>query len=316
MNPRTSKSDQAAHAAWLTYISGKTQDEVAKILGVSRPAVQRLLAHATREGMVKIRIDHASTRRLELGQKLCDRFGLSLCRVAPTIPDVNGEPTGVSHKLAEEIEHWLEKSEPVVLGLGTGGTLRAAVGQLPHIDCDQHTIVSLTGNISPDGSVAKYNVSYSIADKLSALTYSLPMPVVAATKAELKAIMAQRSIKKTMALAKKCDVAFVGIGELNETAPILNQGFVSKSELGRLKAAGAVGEIIGWCYDEQGQILPGHTNARVASVPLKFKRGTPVIAAAKGRSKVAAIKGAIKGRLIHGLITDEKTTRALLRSAV
>lgn len=314
MNAKTSKSDQAAHAAWLSYISGKTQDEVAKILGVSRPAVQRLLAHAAREGMVKIRIDHTSTQCLELGQRLCERFGLNLCRVVPAIPDVNSEPAGVSHKLAEEIERWLERSEPAVLGLGTGKTLRAAVGLLPRIDCDQHTIVSLTGNISPDGSVAKYNVSFSIADKLSALTYALPMPVVAATKAELKAIMAQRSIKRTMALAKKCDVAFVGIGELSDPAPILNQGFVSKAELDKLRAAGAVGDIIGWCYDDQGRILSGHTNARVASVPLKFKPGTNIIAAAKGPSKAAAIKGAIKGRLIHGLITDEKTAKALLRS--
>jgi len=39
---------------------------------------------------------------------------------------------------------------------------------------------------------------------------------------------------------------------------------------------------------------------------------TATIGAAVGRAKVAAIKAALAGRLINGLITDEATARAIL----
>ncbi|CAN0516059.1 unnamed protein product, partial [Ectocarpus sp. 12 AP-2014] len=47
------KLDQAARAAWMSYVGGMTQDEIACQLGVSRPGVQRLLALARQEGLVK-----------------------------------------------------------------------------------------------------------------------------------------------------------------------------------------------------------------------------------------------------------------------
>ncbi len=314
MYERGPRSDQAAYAAWLSYIAGKTQGEVAEILGVSRPAVQRLLLRATEEGMIKVRIDHPTTQCLELSAKIASKYGLQFCRVVPTIPDIDDEPSGVSHELASEIEKWLRSEKSLSIGLGTGKTLRAAIGHIPHIECQQHNVVSLAGNIAPDGSVAKYNVLFSIADKVSALAYSLPMPLIAATDAELSAVMAQRSIKKTMAFGANSDIAFVGIGELNSAPPLLTDGFISKGELRSLRKAGAIGEIIGWCFDKEGKILKGYTNARVASIPLPLKPGSLVIAAAKGVSKLPAIKGAITGGLIHGLITDEKAGRALLES--
>ena len=42
------------------------------------------------------------------------------------------------------------------MAVGTGRTLKAAVDHLPPIDCPQHCVVSLTGNIGPDGSAAYY----------------------------------------------------------------------------------------------------------------------------------------------------------------
>ena len=40
------KLDMAARAAWLYYVSGNTQNEIARKLKISRPAAQRLVALA------------------------------------------------------------------------------------------------------------------------------------------------------------------------------------------------------------------------------------------------------------------------------
>lgn len=44
----------AVRAGWLYYITGKTQDEIAQMLGVSRPTAQRLVALCRSEGLVTL----------------------------------------------------------------------------------------------------------------------------------------------------------------------------------------------------------------------------------------------------------------------
>ena len=68
------KLDQAARAAWMSYVGGMTQDEIATQLGVSRPGVQRLLALARQEGLVKVHIDHPISTCMALGSTLRERF--------------------------------------------------------------------------------------------------------------------------------------------------------------------------------------------------------------------------------------------------
>ena len=50
--------DLAARAAWLYYIGGNTQDEIAAKLSLSRQAAQRLVSLAVTEKLIKFRLDH------------------------------------------------------------------------------------------------------------------------------------------------------------------------------------------------------------------------------------------------------------------
>ena len=113
-------------------------------------------------------------------------------------------------------------------------------------------------------------------------------------------------------LARHADVTFVGIGHLGETGPLLQDGFVNRDEMRALVKAGAVGEIVGWAFDANGSFIEGLTNDRVMSVRLDRAPARPVIGLAAGESKVAAVRGALRGQLINGLITDEATAEHLL----
>ena len=64
--------------------------------------------------------------------------------------------------------------------------------------------------------------------------------------------------------------------------------------------------------DAKGRLIKGGTNRRLTSIPPQVPAQTATIAAAVGRAKVPAIKAALAGRLINGLITDEATARAVL----
>ena len=78
----------------------------------------------------------------------------------PSDPGSSSTTVGIAEAGAAEIERWLKSTDPIILAIGTGRTLKAAIDQLPAMECPQHRIVSLTGNIGPDGSAAYYNVIF------------------------------------------------------------------------------------------------------------------------------------------------------------
>jgi len=307
-----SRLDDAARAGWLYYIAGKNQDEVAAAMGISRQAAQRLVAIAVSDGLVRFWMDHPIARCLDLSRALIDRFGLLHAEVVPSDPDADGGTTGLGEVGAAEMARWLRSDRPIVMAVGTGRTLKAAIDHLPPIRCPQNRIVSLTGNIGPDGSAAYYNVIFSMAEAVEARHFPMPLPVFVGTPEERVLMHGQPLIRQTLALAAAADVAFVGIGEMGDEAPLYIDRFLTRAELLAERADGAVGEICGWIFDADGRILQGRAGARTASAPIPDRNRATVIALAKGSRKLPAIAAALRGRLVNGLVTDEDTAEALL----
>lgn len=304
--------DDAARAGWLYYIAGKTQDEIAVAMGISRQSAQRLVSLAVAERLVHFRMNHPIARCLDLAAALQERFGLVRAEVVPSDPFSDGGTTGLGEAGAAEMARWLRLDRPIVMAVGTGRTLKAVVDNLPPISCPQNCIVSLTGNVGPDGSAAYYNVIFSMAEAVEARHFPMPLPVFVASAEERALMHGQVLLRSTLALAATADVAFVGIGEMNAEAPLLLDHFLTADELAAEMAMGAVGEICGWIFDREGTLLSGGVSARTASAPIPDRTRATVIAIAKGRRKLPGIAGALRGRLVNGLITDEATAEALL----
>ena len=224
--------DEAARAGWLYYVAGNTQDRyTAGKLGVSRQTAQRLVSLAMSEGLIKVRVDHPIANCLDLAAKLRSRFALDLVEVVPSDPASSSTTIGIAEAAAAEIERWLKSEKPVVMAIGTGRTLKAAIEQLAPMDCPQHKVVSLTGNISPDGSAAFYNVIFTMADRIKARSFPMPLPVISSSPEEREMLLGQPMIQPTLALAAQADVTFVGIGDLGPKAPLYEDGFITEAEL-------------------------------------------------------------------------------------
>jgi DNA-binding transcriptional regulator LsrR (DeoR family) len=308
-NPRL---DDAARAGWLYYIAGNTQDQIAAKLGISRQTAQRLVSLAMSEGLIRVRVDHPIANCLDLAARLTSRFALDFAEVVPSDPASTSTTIGVAEAAAAEIERRLRSETPIVMAIGTGRTLKAAIEQLPQMECPQHKIVSLTGTISPDGAAAFYNVIFTMADRIKARAFPMPLPVISSSAEERAMLLSQPMIQTTLALAEKPDVTFVGIGDLGPTAPLYEDGFITESELKALQKAGGVAEIVGWVFDRDGRLIDGVTNDRVASAPLPSRERSLVIALAMGKNKLPGIQAAVTRRLVNGLITDERTAESLL----
>ncbi|MBE7186089.1 MAG: sugar-binding transcriptional regulator [Methylobacterium mesophilicum] len=305
--------DDAARAGWLYYVAGNTQDQIASKLGISRQSAQRLVSLSMSAGLVKVRIDHPIATCLEAALVLKERYGLRHCTVVPSDPESESTTLGIAEACAAEMERRLRQADPLVIALGTGRTLKAAVERLPAMVASQHRIVSLTGNVALDGSVSVYNTIFTMADVVQARHYPMSLPVVVSSPEERALLHEQKVVQSTLKLAAVAEVTFVGLGELGPNAPLVADNFITPEDRDALDELGAVGEIVGWAFDRDGRIIPCRYNERVASAPIPDTATTEVIVVGMGARKAPGIRAALRGRLANSLITDEATAATLLR---
>ncbi|GAB4375693.1 MAG: sugar-binding transcriptional regulator [Elainellaceae cyanobacterium] len=309
---RDRKLDLAAHAAWLYYIAGNTQEEVAAKLNVSRQAAQRLVALAVSEKLIKFRLDHPLRECIELAEALRDKFQLSLCEVVPSDGSDMASYDGIGVCAANHLEAYLTAKTPTTLAFSSGRTLRAMVEQIPAMDQPHHKIISIIGNMSHCGRAGRYEVVMHLSDRVGSQAYPVPTPVVATSVEERQLLQTQRSFITVKNLAEQAKATFVGISHIAWNAPLHQDGFINDDEIAELIELGAVGEIAGWAYNHQGVLLQDGTNSRVASVPLQQPAQRLIIGVAGGAKKVEAILAALHGKLITGLITDEAVAQTIL----
>jgi DNA-binding transcriptional regulator LsrR (DeoR family) len=305
-------TDDAARAGWLYYLGGLTQDQIAAELGVSRQRAQRLVSKAMAEGLIQVRLNHRIGACMDLEQALCDKFGLARCRVAPGLGAGADAARGIAPAAAAELERYLRAPDSKVIAFGTGRALRAMAEQFTPAGACQHRIVSLLGNIAPDGTATLYDVISRIAEKLNAPYFPMPVPVISDTPEEREFFLHLRPVRAVYDLAQHADVTFVGVGQMGPDAPLALDGFVSREVLKELQDQGAAGEIASWIYDDQGRYIDTPRNALVGGVRVMPGQSKQVIAIAAGVAKARAIRAAVVGRIVNCLVTDEATAKAIL----
>ncbi|RPA30271.1 sugar-binding transcriptional regulator [Shewanella frigidimarina] len=311
-NSELARLEQAARAAWLYYVAKNTQDQIAQKLEVSRQSAQRLVALAVSEGLIKVRLDHPIVKCMELGQQLTQAFNLLECEIVPSDPADDSSVHGLAQCGAGVLERYLKSEQPKTLAFGTGRALKACIDELPSMQCPQHKIVSLLGNMMLDGSASAFDIVVSMANRVQAKHYPMPLPVIATSVAEKQLLHDLAPVKSIFELVKQADATFVGIGHMGAESPLLLDGFINQSQLTELINDNATGEIISWVYNQQGQLLEHSMNQLVMSSPLRIDSNKPVYGIAAGQHKVDAIFSALQGRLINSLITNEYTAERIL----
>ncbi|MDR5830422.1 sugar-binding transcriptional regulator [Caballeronia sp. LP006] len=307
------KLDLATRAAWLYYVAGNTQNEIAEKLQISRPVAQRLVAFAVEKNLIRVRVDHQIADCLSLAKQLSDRYGLAMCEVVPIDGDSNEQ---VDRKLAvagaQVMERYLVDEKPLVVSISSGRTLKAVVAQIGQLERPQHRLVSLVGAIAHDGSSNRYDVAQQLSEKTGGKHFMLPAPLMADSEAERAQWCNHRLYRIVDALAQKADVAFVGIGNVGINCPLHEDGFISNAEVHELMKAGAVAELLGLPIDANGARVDSRTGARATSLRIDSPPKRPTIGFAGGERKRAALVAALKGKWLSGLVTDELCARAAL----
>jgi len=112
-------------AAWLYYVEGLTQSDVAKKLGVNRIMITRLLSDARARGEVTIRIKSDIAPLIALQRDVEQAFGLDRAIVAP-FSDEDGDPT---RTIASAAGAYISElmTHNLTVGVGWGRTLHTTL---------------------------------------------------------------------------------------------------------------------------------------------------------------------------------------------
>lgn len=314
--PRSAETDPeislAVRAAWLHFVGGLTQADVAKRLGVPSVKAHRLIARAVDAGMVKVSVDGPMVECVELEEALCRRFGLKQAEVAPDLGE-DGLPLrtlGVAG--AKFLRREIEQGGQQVIGLGHGRTLAAAVATLPRLSAGAVRFVSLLGGLTRNYAANPHDVMHSLAAKTGAQAFVLPVPFFARSAEDRAILLAQPGVQDIFDMSRAAPLKVVGIGTADESAQLVSSGMIEPPEIAEITAVGGVGEMLGNFFDARGRVVVTTLSARLLAVGLENPSSTRIVAIAGGLPKAAAIRAVLESGRLTGLITDERTARALL----
>jgi DNA-binding transcriptional regulator LsrR (DeoR family) len=300
-----------ARAAWLYHGAGLTQGEVAKRLGVPSVKAHRLIARANRLGFIHVSIDAPVAACVDLENALRRKFGLEQCVVAPELDDSPLPLRSLGLSGGRFLQLAIESGTHRAIGVGHGRTLAACVSHLPRMDVPDLKLVSLLGGMTRRYVTTPFDVIHRLAEKTNAAAYVLPLPFLANTPEDRRVLLEQRGVADVFKLGVESTLRLVGVGAIDDDASILSTGLVERHEFEEARSFGAVGELLGHLFSSSGDLIESCVSARALSMSAADIRRRPTIAVAGGRAKIHAIGGVLASGLLHGLITDESTARAL-----
>jgi DNA-binding transcriptional regulator LsrR (DeoR family) len=302
----------AARAAWLSYVGGYTQEDIALRLHVSRIKVNRLIAKAHRRGMVRVFVEGTAADCVALEDALVQRYGIRFAFVAHSLNGSELPLVTLGNAGSRYLHSVLEDGPARIIGVGHGRTLAAVVDSLPRVSRPSTRFVSLLGGLIRNAVANPFDIIQRLGERTGGQTYFMPVPFFADSPGDRAVLIRQASLRDVFELAGSAELCLVGIGELSGNAFLRLAGTISDDDLGRLHEAGAVGEVLGQFLDRDGRPLDIDLNDRSIGLKLDDLRGKEVVAIAGGTGKVAAIDAVLRAGVVTGLITDEVTAQSLV----
>jgi len=294
------------------YIEHMNQNEIASKFGINRTTVSKYLKKAMQAGIIQISIINDLYEGLETA--LEKKFGLKEVYIVPSSPD----PEEVKNNLGKAGMQYLKRiiEDGDVVGFAWGSTIGALSNSATLENCDivNADMIPLLGG--PEHVDSEYHVNtiaYKVANAFKARSHYLYAPVITGTAETKTAIMQDANCSKIKNLWDRVSIALLGIGAPIKSSNLVWTGSFGKEYSDGLRDAGVVGDICSRFYDVRGRVIDTVLKDRTIAVELEALKDVKYsIGIAASPEKVPAIYGAIQGKFINVLISDEETAKLLI----
>jgi DNA-binding transcriptional regulator LsrR (DeoR family) len=310
-----SRENRLAEIARSYYFDNRTQAEIAGSFGISRSQVSRYLSEAREMGIVQIRINSPQAAASTLAAQLRDRYPhLAHVTIAPYFGNTPEAMRTMIGRYAASLISELVKPEQII-ALGCGRTLLATVQALPKSTVDGISVVQAMGNLGHEAHEIDYNeITREAATALGTRpTYVSAPAILGRGSGEAMVFLKNNPIvDQALKLAKSADLILVGLGSMESDLVYTRFGLIQPQELQDLSGR-AVGDICGRFFNINGIPQRSIFNDRIIGIDLEdLQKAAITIGAAGGWDKVAPLLGAVRGRFINALVTDEQTLTSIL----
>lgn len=302
----------AARAAWLHFAGGKTQGEVADLLGVPNTRAHRLIAKARNDGLIRVTVEGPIAGCIALEEDLKSRFGIAQCEVVPNIDDGELPLRTLGMAGSRYIRNLIEAKSDALIGIGHGRTLAAAVDHLPSVAANSVRFVSVLGGLTRRFAASPFDVIHRLAERTGAEAHVMPVPFFANTADDRVILESQFGVSDVIAMARDASVYLAGIGEVDPKSFIASGGMVDEADVADVRRAGAIAELLGQFFDVNGRHIPNSLSDRAIAPRIDDLKSHRIVAIAGGTLKTLAIRATLLSGLLFGLITDESTARRLV----
>ncbi len=299
------------------YEQHLTQVEIGRRINASRSTVSRLLQQALDRGIVKITINYAWAREQQLEQQLLQKFHLRQVRVLAgkgrSDEDIRKGMGVLAARLLDS-----RVQDKTILGISYGRSLASTIAALHPTRQVALTVVPIIGALGSNNPLIDGpELVRQIAQIYGGEYRYLPVPLLVEDTRTRDALVQSAQIYEILALARQAHIALLGIGAPgHNVSSMIWSGYLNERELERVKEQGAVGHMCGQFFDQQGEPLDVELNRRAVGIGIKTLQNIEtVIAVAGGEAKSAAILGALRGRFLNILVTDDLAARKILALA-
>ena len=303
---------ERARVAWLYFIGGQTQQEIAQRMNITRLKVNKIIGQVRESGSVSVTVRLPLTDCIELAEKVSARYDLVESVVVPDLDDFL-EQKRVIGEAAGSLASQLIEDRDMGVGVGSGRTLSFAVRSLHAHPRSESWVVGLTGGITSGSITNTFEVATAVARALGVECHYLTAPIYCANPESRNALLLNDELTDVLARTEIADVGIVSCGPLSHDTS-LTQIRVVKDNIDTILRLGAVGEFMGYFLDARGQLIDHFLNDSIIALPPdKLKLKPMSILVSGGVDKIPIIRAILRAGYVNRLVTNETVARALLQ---
>ena len=299
--------------AKLHHYEGKTHQEIADTLKISRVSVTRMLQAASAQGIVQITIaDDDGDGSNSLEQRMTAKYGLSKVILTRNDSTNTGMRNVALAKAAAKYVN-LAVQDGDVLGLGWGTSINGMIEQMRAVKKKNSVVVPVIGGVNEKETIYRVNeFAQIVAEKMSCRHYSLYAPAVMYKKETRDAIMSDNAISSVCNYWSQLDVLVVGIGNLRGKMPETVTQYLQQKPIDFDKS-GVYGEICYNFFDRNGdEVVTTMDECLIRISRDEIQKCPLTIAVAWGDAKLQPMMAALKSGMINVLITHEETATRIM----
>jgi DNA-binding transcriptional regulator LsrR (DeoR family) len=298
----------------LYHVQKLTQAEVARRLGLSATKVHRLLKQASEEGLVELTVRTPIQHLFDLESRLQAIFGLHGVVVIPQIPE---DPSTFEYTLGRAGASYLldRLRDGDVIGISGGTGVNSVVQAMHAPRAYDVAVVPLLGAVQGRVTTDVNYLSNELAGRLGGRAYQLHAPAGVDTREQRDMLLSMKAIKGVLDIARQASIILMGVGAVRvEPAHYEEFTALSVEDLTRIATeCGAVGQVLGVFYNAQGQpCAPEYAERLVGLTVEELERVPSIIGVAATKAKALPLYGALRGRYLNHLVTDEAAARGII----